>query len=146
MPSIEFFVSSNGARPSPAGSKTFKGRSKKTGKAIIVDSAIGSYEWKRTIKQEAFRVMKECGYKVEDFNKPLTSHMVFHMPIPKSLAKKVSEGDPHIKMPDITKLTRAAEDAMSKTVYPDDNLIWDEGLKRKIYSKTPGVWIRIETN
>lgn len=143
MPSIEFFVHSD--KPSPSGSKTFRGISKKTGKAILSDACKTSYPWKVLVKQAAYKAMEEAGLSADDFDGPVQTSMVFHMPVPKSLVKKVSEGDPHIKKPDITKLTRAVEDAMTNTVYNDDSQIWSEGEKKKIYSITPGAWVRVET-
>ena len=46
--------------------------------------------------------------------------VVFALPRPKSLAKKVSA---HIKRPDIDKLARAALDALSGVIWRDDSQV-----------------------
>lgn len=66
--------------------------------------------------------------------------VVFRMPRPKSLPKKVVH---HIKKPDCSNLVKGVEDAMNKICYNDDSQIVELRAK-KIYSAIPGVDIILE--
>jgi len=70
----------------------------------------------------------------------LTVTIIFRMPRPKSLPKKVVH---HIKKPDVDNLVKGVKDAMNKLCYNDDSQIVELRAK-KIYSTIPGVDITLE--
>lgn len=79
-------------------------------------------------------------------NDPITApvHLDFHfyMPIPKSLSKRVKEGDCHNKRPDLTNLIKLAEDCLIGCVLKDDNQTC-QITAQKVYSKNPRVVIDV---
>jgi Holliday junction resolvase RusA-like endonuclease len=72
---------------------------------------------------------------------PVDLTLIFYLPIPKSLPK--SKRTWHIKKPDLSKLTRSVEDALTGIVWRDDSQIMDS-CQRKVYSDTPGVNIIVQ--
>lgn len=74
------------------------------------------------------------------FDGPVSVDLVFTLPRPKSLPKKVTE---HIKKPDIDNLCKAVLDAMNGIIYKDDSRVI-ELYAQKQYGEDVGV--RIEIN
>lgn len=66
--------------------------------------------------------------------------MDFYLPRPKSLPKRVSH---HTKKPDVSKLLRAAEDALTGIIWTDDSRIVD-AHPRKFYGDPPRVEIEVQ--
>lgn len=76
---------------------------------------------------------------------PLTVHLNFIMPRPKTTPKKTT---PHaIKRPDLDKLARACLDAITNVIIKDDSQIVDLHATKRIANQeeTPGVHITIQT-
>jgi|Deesub1362A_J573_1020465.scaffolds.fasta_scaffold04192_5 crossover junction endodeoxyribonuclease RusA len=115
---IEFFVP---GVPKPAGSKrAFK---TKTGKVVMVDaSGKAGEDWRGDLKKFA---LEHCPEPLEG---PVDLMVIFVMPRPKSHlgsgrnASKVkpSAPDRHTTRPDVTKLLRAVEDALTGICWKDD--------------------------
>ncbi len=136
--------------PRPGGSKKFMGRSKKTGKPIIIDDCEQNRAWRDTV----------AAYALPQRPHELLSHtlrvdIIFFMPRPKyhfhSSAKKrgqLKDNAPkyHNVAPDRTKLMRSTEDALTGILWQDDALI-AAGMIEKLYvsgGETPGALIQIE--
>lgn len=144
MSVISFFVP---GLPAPGGSKRFVGVSKKTGRAILVDDAgKRNKNWRATVA--AF------GYN----NRPtplldgaIAVSMHFVMPRPKHhfrTGKHSSELKPdaplhHTVKPDVLKLGRSTEDALTSVIWTDDSTTCHLTL-RKSYGPHPGCHITIE--
>lgn len=138
---IIFFV--NGV-PKPSGSKRgfFIPKLKRV---IIVDANPNSKDWKIDVKHAASEhysgPLLEC---------PLRVSMAFFMVRPKSHYRSgknihlLKEGAPEFpaQKPDVLKLCRGVEDAMTGIIYQDDSQIVTEYLTKR-YAAAPGVQIEI---
>lgn len=127
--------------PAPQGSKKFLGV--KNGRGILVESSKAVKPWREAVKWAA----KESWYwTFTPFRGSLDVDMIFTLPRPKS-AKK---GAKPSKKPDLSKLVRSTEDALT------DAGIWEDDarvvccLARKVYPNegqdalpVPGALIRI---
>ena len=112
--------------PAPAGSKrafAIRKGGKPTGQVVVTDAARRSRPWRDLISQEAGRVMGS-----ELIDGPLELRLAFYVRRPKShyrtgknaaLLRDSAPAYPTIK-PDLTKLTRAVEDALNGIAQRDD--------------------------
>lgn len=73
---------------------------------------------------------------------PVKLVLKFALPIPKYLRRNALIA--HLKKPDLSKLTRSVEDALTGIIYRDDSQIIS-GVQEKVYShnNNPGVYIEI---
>ena len=137
MTLIEFRVA---GIPRPGGSKRAI-VNKYTGRAVVVDMAGGAGEsWTEAVAAEA-RAAADFHGKIES-GVALHLDLLFLMPRPKS-AKR---GALPITRPDVLKLARRTEDAMTGVLYHDDAQIVRESLA-KGYSENgwTGVRVRLES-
>jgi Holliday junction resolvase RusA-like endonuclease len=141
---IEFFVP---GIPKTAGSKRAI-LNKHTGKIVVMDSCKESKDWKADIK--AFAIKTELKKMLRG---PLSLGLKFFLPRPKyhygSSKNKDKIKDSEVnamptKRPDLLKMARAAEDALTGVAWQDDAQICSEQIS-KSYHDAPGVEIRIET-
>lgn len=131
--------------PRPAGSKRAFLHSK-TGKQIVIDTCKHTKDWRTDII-----IFARKKYKGPPLDRPLSLDMIFYMPRPKghyrtgknkNLLKK-SAPYFHTSKPDITKLIRAVEDALTAGgIWRDDSLVVKQSAM-KVYSEKPGVEIKI---
>jgi crossover junction endodeoxyribonuclease RusA len=147
---IEFFAP---GEPKPGGSKRgFVNR--KTGGVIITEDCKRSKEWRSTVKDFARQGMAEnnitkllyCAVRLD---------VIFYVARPKGhygtgrnadTIKASSPKYPTVK-PDLTKLLRSTEDALTKVLWLDDTQVV-EGHIKKAYAdgySTPGALITIQT-
>lgn len=112
---------------------------------IVDASGEKGRNWRATV---AIMGRKECPSPLAG---PLKVQMIFHLPRPKAHSRG---GDPtkglklnapfwHDKKPDVIKLARSTEDALTGICWSDDSQIAVEMLEKR-YSDTPGAEIRIE--
>jgi Holliday junction resolvase RusA-like endonuclease len=73
---------------------------------------------------------------------PVVLSAVFYLPRPKYLGAKASV--PHAKRPDLSKLLRSVEDAMSRVVWADDGQVWRVKELAKYYAEPEGGIPRVE--
>lgn len=98
--------------PGPQGSKKAMGRDK-TGRTILCESSAKVKPWREAVKWAAV----ESGARIPEG--PLWVSMVFTLPKPKSAPKR-RQTFPATK-PDLSKLARSTEDAISDSgLWPDD--------------------------
>lgn len=116
---LQFFVP---GIPAPGGSKRFVGFGKKTGRAILIDDAgQRNKDWRNAV---AWIGCKEMAGQ-ELFRGPLAVDMRFYMPRPKGhydargLLRTTAPSYPTTK-PDVLKLARSTEDALTGIVWNDD--------------------------
>ena len=113
----------------PAGSKT--AAVTKSGRVFVRDAAKGSQAWKRQVAAVAADAMG--GAPLMDG--PLAAIFMFVQPRPKSHFGKrgllPSAPVAPIVRPDLLKLARAVEDALTGIVYRDDSQIVMEGLEKR---------------
>ena len=132
--------------PKPGGSKrAFMNR--KTGRAMIVDTCKDVKAWRDSVVSAYI----EAYGKEQAFDGPLSVKIGFFMPRPKGHYGKrgirLSAPEYPTVKPDIIKLTRSTEDALTGFAWRDDCLIVKEELF-KLYengSQKPGAIIQIGT-
>jgi Holliday junction resolvase RusA-like endonuclease len=154
MTSIAFTVPGIAA---PAGSK--KGfYNAKARRVVIVDDSKRSRPWKAQVSEAAAEAMTfngddgTSGYRPL-LEGPLHLELIFHVNRPKGHygsgrnADKVKPGAPWAPTvkPDLLKLARAVEDALSGLVYRDDAQIVVETLQKAYTTGTARTEIRVVT-
>lgn len=129
--------------PAPQGSKSYKGRSK-SGKAIMVESSKKVGPWRETVVYAARQEMDTLGdwALITD---PVLLKVTFSLRRPTShyrtgrnshLLRESAPSRP-AKYPDVSKLVRATEDALTTAgVYADDALIVDLNAS-KVFAGSP---------
>lgn len=146
-------------KPEPRGSKTanavYNKQTKKPlmkGRRVIVaqrDSNKHSGEWMGIVASAASKAFEAAGY-VELFTGPLVASCVFTLVRPgghfgkgarSSALKASSPAFPAIK-PDVTKLWRGTEDALTGIVFRDDTQVVRAHIE-KVYGASYGAVIRI---
>lgn len=142
--------------PQPAGSK--RGfYNKNTGRVIVADDAKNSRPWKALVSDAAAQAMTYHDETAEGadgywppLEGPLLLELTFWMPRPKghfgtgANAGKVRGSAPRFPAvkPDVLKLARAVEDALSGIVYRDDSQIVVETLQ-KAYGEPARCEVRV---
>lgn len=134
-----FFVD---GEPAPGGSKTAFALTDKTGKLIIKtndkgrqrpvlmysDAGVGNKKWREIVSWRAKSAMQYAKYAL--FAGRIRLTIEFLMPRGKTVTR-----EEHTIAPDLSKLIRSTEDAMTGIVWVDDCLITDHGPMKKRYVK-----------
>lgn len=131
--------------PAPQGSKKFVGTTK-AGRGILVESSKKVKPWRQDVKAAAEAVAEVLGATLDG---PLWVSMVFTMPKPASRPKR-KRSYPDTK-PDVSKLARSTEDALSDAgLIRDDARIVEYVRLAKVFPgedpqslRSPGVSITI---
>jgi Holliday junction resolvase RusA-like endonuclease len=122
--------------PAPMGSKRFVGHAK-SGRGIMIESSAAVKPWREAVRSEAQNVMTMGGTSVPTL--PLAGavrvRMVFTLPRPAAAKKREY---PHTK-PDLSKLVRATEDALTDAGVWEDDARVVELTAVKAYPITPHV-------
>lgn len=115
--------------PAPQGSKSFKGMSK-AGRAILTESSKKVRPWRQDVKAAAEHLLALSGGKPIDA--PVTVRMVFTLPKPQSAPKRRRTYP--MRTPDLSKLARSTEDALSDAgVWADDARVVEYSRLAKVY-------------
>ncbi|MES2737255.1 MAG: RusA family crossover junction endodeoxyribonuclease [Verrucomicrobiota bacterium] len=143
MKTLEFFVP---GLPCPGGSKRFVGFGKKTGRAVLIDDAgERNKNWRTSVAQVGSQAM--TGLPL--FSGPLNASMEMVMPRPKGhlnskgLVKTSAPIAPTTK-PDVLKLARSTEDALTGVVWVDDAQTVELTLKKRFAAPGEGTGARIK--
>ena len=137
--------------PGPQGSKNFKGRSKKTGKGILVESSKKVKPWREAVEASAVNTIIGASIDIPlPLDGPLVARMVFTLPKPVNAPKRRKTWPD--RMPDLDKLARSTGDALTSSgLIADDARIVEYSRLAKVYPgedpealDAPGVRIRIE--
>lgn len=137
---IEFFVD---GKPAPGGSKNAF-RNKYTGKIMIVDAGgKGNKDWKKAVAYAA-----KQAYQGEPLECAVMITVIFSIERPKTHFKKsggLVKGAPEhaIFKPDVLKLMRSTEDALTGIVWKDDSQVIHQSLE-KHWGERGGASIRVE--
>jgi Holliday junction resolvase RusA-like endonuclease len=130
--------------PQPAGSKrafNWRARDGRSGTSIV-DANPKAKDWKLQVAAAA-----GAAYQGELLEGPLAIEFVFELPRPKGHFGKrgllVSAPICPTGKPDVLKLARAVEDALSGIVYRDDSQIVDERLVKR-YGERARLTVRVE--
>jgi Holliday junction resolvase RusA-like endonuclease len=141
---IEFFVA---GIPSPSGSKKAFAHPK-TGKIIVMDTAKNKGSWQALVAMHAQKAMADAG--AEMITGPVMMAIEFSFTRPKShfgIGKNADKLKPtapleHTIKPDLTKLIRCAEDALTGIVWKDDCQVVSRESS-KVYNSENGVFIKV---
>ncbi len=138
--------------PKPSGSKSaYPYTCKTTGRLRVrmVDACKTRKPWMDAVAFEA-----RCRYQGRPFNGPVKFQMKFYMPRPKShygtgrnkAVLKPSAPTMHMQTPDLTKLTRCAEDALTDILWKDDCQVIEQGPPTKEWAENdtpPGMLVAV---
>lgn len=132
-------------QPAPQGSKRFVGLAKHSGRGIMIESSKAVKPWREAVKFAAM----EARAGAPPLDEALVVRMIFTVPKPKS-ASKTRTTYP-AKKPDVSKLQRSTEDALTDAgVWRDDALVVEYERAAKVYPNedpealdTPGAVIVI---
>lgn len=132
--------------PGPQGSKSFKGISRRTGRAIMIESSRKVAPWREAVVWAA----REAKAGAAPMDGPLSVSMVFTLRKPASAPKRRKTWPD--KKPDLSKLVRSTEDALTDAgVIADDARIICYHTLRKVFPgedpqalDVPGVVIEVE--
>lgn len=131
--------------PAPQGSKKFVGLAK-SGRGILAESSKKVRPWRQDVKAEALKVRAGAA----PIDAPVRVRMVFTMPKPASAPKRKRTYP--MRMPDLSKLARSTEDALTDAgIWRDDARVVEYARLAKVYPgedheslDAPGVRITIE--
>ena len=134
--------------PAPQGSKSFKGI--RGGKAIMVESSKHVKPWRDAVRADAVLARQATGPWAA-LDEPVAVVMVFTVPKPASAPKRRRTRP--MRMPDLSKLCRATEDALTDAgIWKDDARIVEYLRLAKVFPGEdrdalpfPGAVIRVYT-
>jgi Holliday junction resolvase RusA-like endonuclease len=134
--------------PAPQGSKKFVGTTK-TGRGLLVESSKKVKPWRMDVKQAAEMLRAEL-QSMATLDGPLAVSMVFTLPKPASAPKRRRTWPD--RKPDLSKLARSTEDAISDAgLWADDARVVEYTRLAKVFPgedpdalPAPGVRVRIE--
>lgn len=141
--------------PGPQGSKSPKGR-RRNGSVILVESSKKVKPWRAAVAAAA-----ELVRPAVLLDGPLVADMVFSLPRPKGhfgtgrnsgILRPSAPLRPHVP-PDLSKLERSTEDALTGIIWTDDSRVVEYGRSAKLYAgdddpdalEAPGAVIRVRT-
>lgn len=111
--------------PGPQGSKRFVGHAK-SGRGIMIESSAKVKPWREAVKWAAI----EAGAMV-GIDGPVSMEVTFTFPRPKKYAKK--HHAPMSTRPDLSKLVRSTEDALTSAGAWEDDARVVSTISRKVY-------------
>ena len=133
--------------PRPGGSKT-SGYSKKTGKRFIRNANPNTAPWMKLVRDAA-----KMQNKRQLLIGPIQIHYDFRFPRPKyhfgtgknNTVLKAKMPDAHTIMPDLTKIIRSTEDALTGLIWKDDSQVCHANAVKRycLAAEQPGVTITI---
>lgn len=131
--------------PAPQGSKKFVGVAKRTGRGILVESSKRVKPWRDDVKAAALEVRNGA----PPLDGPLVVRMVFTLPKPSSAPK--TRRTYAMRKPDLSKLARSTEDALTDSgLIADDARIVEYERLAKVFPgedpealESPGVVIEV---
>lgn len=131
--------------PAPQGSKKFVGIAKRTGRGILVESSKRVKPWRDDVKAAAL----EARNGAPPLDGPLVVRMVFTLPKPSSAPK--TRRTYAMRKPDLSKLARSTEDALTDSgLIADDARIVEYERLAKVFPgedadalEAPGVLIEV---
>lgn len=132
-------------RPAPQGSK------RHVGNGIMIESSKAVKPWRDDVKTAAEKAIAKHLGTLYPLDQPIAVRMIFTMPKPTSAPKRRQTWP--CRTPDLSKLIRATEDALTNAgVWRDDARVIEYDRTAKVYPgedpealNTPGVRIAIRT-
>jgi crossover junction endodeoxyribonuclease RusA len=138
-PILEFIVR---GMPAPQGSKRYVGQSK-AGRGIMIESSAKVRPWREAVRYAAVTVGLQAM-----LDGPLRLDVVFTLPKPASAPKRRQTWP--MRKPDLSKLIRSTEDAMTDAGLWRDDAQVVEVMAAKRYPgegehalAAPGAWVRV---
>jgi len=144
MKVITFFVQD---RPRPGGSK-IAGFNSKTGKGFVRPANPHTETWRNSVRMFAMQA-----YKGPLLEGAIEMEYCFVFSRPKSHLRSNGSLKPsapacHTSKPDLTKLIRSTEDALTGVILKDDSQVWSRSDKKRYAceGEPEGCWITIITD
>lgn len=117
--------------PAPQGSKKFVGVTK-AGRGLMVESSKKVKPWRMDVKAAAELVVAKHAAQMLPMDGPLVVSMVFTLPKPASAPKRRQTWPD--KKPDVSKLARSTEDALSDAgLWADDARVVEYSRLAKVF-------------
>lgn len=123
--------------PAPQGSKTAY---KRGGRIVLVETSKKLAPWRNTVANTTATQMKQQHATTIPTGVPVKLDLLFTLTPPKSARKNTR--DYVVRRPDLDKLIRAVNDALTGIAYADDNQVAVIHTSKR-YGPTPGVHITI---
>lgn len=115
--------------PAPQGSKSFKGMTN-AGRAILTESSKKVKPWRQDVKAAAELLRADSG--ATPIDAPVVVRMIFTLPKPQSAPKRRRTYP--MRTPDLSKLARSTEDALTDAgVWADDARVIEYDRLAKVY-------------
>ncbi len=139
--------------PAPQGSKRFLGT--RGGKGVMVESSKAVKPWRESVKWAALEALEKYSLSVGRHCSgaligPVSMEVTFTLPRPRKYSSAKHHGVRPSSKPDLSKLVRSTEDALSDAGAWEDDARVTECLARKVYPgqhadalSVPGAVIRI---
>jgi Holliday junction resolvase RusA-like endonuclease len=132
--------------PAPQGSKKFVGTTK-DGRGLLVESSKKVRPWRQDVKAAAVDLIERTG--MPPIDGPVIVRMVFTLPKPASAPKKRRTYP--MRTPDLSKLARSTEDALTEAgIWMDDARVIEYSRLAKVFPgedpdalPVPGVLIQV---
>lgn len=108
-------------------------------------SFTGAYDPAKSRAWKEFVRLTAIAAGCKPLSGPLSMEVVFFLPAPKDLAKKLEKGEniAHIKKPDLSNLIKGLEDALNGICYTDDSQITESRVVKQ-YATEPSVFVKIK--
>lgn len=125
--------------PGPQGSKSVRGRTK-AGRVILVESSKKVGPWREAVSVAARALVAPWGHDWQPVDAPLRVRMVFTLRRPQRplfvcgapCQATRCPGHPAV-YPDLSKLARSTEDALTGIIWADDSRVIDYDRLAKVY-------------
>ena len=129
--------------PVPQGRPRARGFQSKSGKQCIsMYDPSTSRKWKEEVRAEGtVYALALTPVRVPFEGIALKMELIFYMPRPKSLPKKVKH---HMKKPDCDNLAKAVKDGLEGVFYKNDSQVCDLRIQKVYCEDHPGVRVKIE--
>lgn len=132
--------------PAPQGSKKYVGQTK-TGRGILVESSAKVRPWRQDVKAAALDLIERTG--MAPIDAPVIVRMIFTLPKPASAPKRRRTYP--MRTPDLSKLARSTEDALTEAgIWRDDARVIEYSRLAKVFPgedpealAVPGVRIEV---
>lgn len=127
MRRIELFAY---GQPAPQGSKKYVGL--RAGRAILIESSKGVGPWRAAVEAAARVAIAAQGTEWAPMNGPLSVRMVFTLRKPLSAPKRTRTFP--MKYPDLSKIVRSTEDALTVAgLWVDDSRVTEYARLAKVF-------------
>lgn len=110
-------------------------------RAGLVEDAKGLKPWRAQVAYFAQQAMRDANAPGWFSREPLVLAVTFRLPRPTALPRRITQ---HVRKPDLSKMVRAVEDALTAVVWGDDAQIVRHETE-KVYDGRAGAQIEVRS-